>query len=149
MRSIVRWLKLAPAERWRLLGIVCALPIISASLRLTGVVRTRRWLERMSPQAGTREAVEADVEDAQRIAALAAIAGRRGLIVATCLRHALLVYTVLRRRGFSPALMLGVRKVNNSIDAHAWVRLQGVDLGYVEPTHTPFPERNWALSGTP
>ena len=60
------------------------------------------------------------------------------MIAATCLRQALLVHWLLRRRGFSPELKLGVRKQADAFDAHAWVELQGVALGQGELTHVPF-----------
>ena len=142
-RRFARWLELVPSDRWRLLGLMVALPAISALLRLFGVVRTRRWLERVSTNAAPRHADATELQLAERLTKLAGIAGRRGAITATCLRQALLVYCLLRRRGFAPTLMLGVRKLEESFDAHAWVDLQGVQLGQTELAHTPFAVRDW------
>lgn len=143
-----RWMELAAADRWRLLGLMAALPAVSASLRLFGVVRTRRWLERVSAKVTPRAADSAELRAAETLAQLTAIAGRRGAISATCLRQSLLVYCLLRRRGQSPELMLGVRKVDSAFDAHAWVRLQGMDLGQADLVHIPFANRDWSLAGS-
>jgi hypothetical protein len=44
----------------------------------------------------------------------------------SCLRQSLLLGWVLRRR--EPVLMMGVRREGDAILAHAWVRIDGVDL---------------------
>jgi hypothetical protein len=120
-----------------LLLMLACLPLVSLSLRLAGYVRTRRWVERFSPVALPRTATPTDLQSSERLAQLAAIAGRRGAITATCLRQSLLVYGWLRRRGLAPELVLGVRKLDASFDAHAWVELEGVALGQSEIVHTP------------
>lgn len=143
VRRFARWLELTPADRWRLLGLMVALPLITALLRMFGVVRVRRGLERVSRSAAPRQADATDLQAAERLVQLAGIAGRRGAITATCLRQALLVYCLLRWRGFAPKFMLGVRKLEHSFDAHAWVELQGVQLGQAALAHTPFADRDW------
>lgn len=137
-RLYARWRALAAGERRLLLGLMAALPVVAALLRLSGVMRTARLLERMSGNSPPRRADGVDMKDAQRLAQLAAVAGRRGAIAATCLRQALLVHWLLRRRGFSPELKLGVRKDADTFDAHAWVELQGAALGQGELAHMPF-----------
>lgn len=142
-RRLARWLELVPSDRRRLLGLMIALPVIATLLQLFGVVRTRRWLERVSGNAAPRQAGVDELQAAERLAQLANIAGRRGAISATCLRQALVVYWLLRRRGFAPEFMIGVRKLDATLDAHAWVRLQGVALGQSDLAHTPFAQRDW------
>lgn len=141
---LARWLELPPGERWLLLELMGGLPVLSALLRVFGVVRTRRWLERISRNAAPRTAESDDLDSAQRLAQLADIAGRRGAITATCLRQSLLVYWLLRRRGLAPELKIGVRKEQSAFDAHAWVELRGVALGQTNLVHSPFPDRDWS-----
>jgi hypothetical protein len=141
-----RWLELPTGERWLLLGLMGGLLMISALLRVRGVVRTRRWLERISRSPTPRRADFDDLVAAQRLARLADIAGRRGAITATCLRQSLLIYWLLRRRGLSPELKIGVRKELAAFDAHAWVELQRVALGQSDLAHSPFPDRDWISS---
>jgi hypothetical protein len=139
-----RWLELVPSERWLLLGLMIALPAIAALLRVCGVVRTRRWLELSSGNASTQVANSDELESAERLAKLTDIAGRRGALTATCLRQSLVIYWLLRRRGFAPELKIGVRREQAAIDAHAWVELQGVALGQSDLAHSPFPDRDWS-----
>lgn len=144
-----RWLQLPTGERWLLLGLMGGLTAVSILLHAFGVVRTRRWLERNSRNAGTRAARPEDLQSAQRMARLADIAGRHGAITATCLRQSLLIYWLLRRRGLAPELKIGVRKELAAFDAHAWVELQGAALGQTELAHAPFPDRDWLTARIP
>jgi hypothetical protein len=123
---------------------MCGLITISALLRMFGVVRTRRWLERLSRNAAPRGADAEDLQFAKRLTHLTDIAGRRGAVTATCLRQSLLIYWLLRRRGLAPELKIGVRKEQATFDAHAWVELQGVALGQLDLAHSPFPDRDWS-----
>jgi hypothetical protein len=131
------WWGLPGSERWTLLLILVWLPLISSSLRAVGYVRTRRWIEKLSSVKSPRAATDNDLQSSERLAQLAAIAGRRGAVTATCLRQSLLVYGWLRHRGFAPELMLGVRKQEGAFDAHAWVELEGRALGQSEIVHAP------------
>jgi hypothetical protein len=147
MRSpIASWLALPSGDRWRLLGLMLGLPMVAGLLRIFGLVRTRRWLENLSRNKSPRDLSAGDLDAAQRLTRLADIAGRRGAIHATCLRQALLIHFLLRRRGLAPEFKLGVRKQDGSFDAHAWVELQGVALGQADLTHVPFSELGWTSS---
>ncbi len=77
----------------------------------------------MSRHANPRIATETDLAAAERVAELAGIAGRRGVITSTCLRQSLVVHAILRKRGLKPELKLGVRKRDGAVDAHAWVEV--------------------------
>ncbi len=133
------WWELPGSERTTLLMLLVVLPLVSISLRIAGYVRTRRMVEALSPVNSPRVADASDISSAERLAHLAAIAGRRGAISATCLRQSLLLYGWLRRRGFAAELKIGVRKHDGAFDAHAWVELEGVALGQAELAHRPFP----------
>lgn len=139
-RTYDRWLSLSSGERRLLLGLIIGLPLIAVMIHLLGVFRTRRWLERFSSNAATRKADSDNMQKAERLAELAEIAGRRGAIAFTCLRQALMVYWLLRRRGFAPELMIGVRKRDGMVDGHAWVELQGAALNQQNLTHVAFTE---------
>ena len=122
--------------------LLIGLPAMAVAVRLFGYVRTRRWLEARSSRGGERSANPAELDAAERLARLAATAGRRGPINTTCLRQSLLVYWLLRRRGLAPELKIGVRKQDAMLDAHAWVELDGRSLDPVKTaTHQPFAAR--------
>lgn len=122
------WRALPWRERVRLLQLAILLPLLHASLITAGYARTRRWCARLGDGAAQRTATERDIADAQRLARLADIAGRHGLVRATCLRQALVVMTLLCRRGLDARLQLGVQQTGEPFGAHAWVVLDGTAL---------------------
>lgn len=123
------WWALPWRERVRLLQLAMLLLMSHASLVIAGYARTRRWCERLGNAPVRRVATEQDIAAAQRLVELADIAGRHGLVHATCLRQALVVTTLLRRRGLDAQLQLGVQNEGERFAAHAWVDLAGVALG--------------------
>jgi hypothetical protein len=141
-------MQLPAGERRQLLALVAALPAISLLLATAGLVRTRRWLDATSVSRSVRRPSATDLHAAQRAAALAEIAGRRGAVRATCLRQALFLHWLLRRQGLLPVLRLGVRKTDGVFDAHAWVELDGVPLGQSELLHTAFERQDWSRPET-
>lgn len=137
-RALRQWWRLAPADRWRLLGMLALLPVASLGLRLFGFRRMKAFVEWSSPLRAPRPADRADQARAERMAELAAIAGRRGVIEATCLRQALLVHWWLRRQQLAPVLRLGVDRIGALPDMHAWVELDGRPLAQRDLRHRPF-----------
>lgn len=128
-RRLRGWLALSGRERAQFLGLMASLAAVHGSLALTGYVRTRRWVERLSAGGTRRTATSDDLEAARRLAQLAAIAGRRGAVRATCLRQALVLHGWLRRRGLAPEIVIGVRRDGEApLDAHAWVELEGASI---------------------
>lgn len=122
-----------------LLLLAALQPAISASLRTLGYARTRVLMERNSRGAGSSTADAKALGDAQRLAELARIAGRHGLVETSCLRQSLAVYWLLRRRGFKPELKLGVDQIRGALpDMHAWVELQGRALAQPKLRHAAF-----------
>ena len=141
MKEAMQRLAALPAgERLRLLLMMLALPLVSLSLRVLGYVRTVRLVEWLSRRP-RRSAGDDDLREAEALAQLVAITGRRRFVQATCLRQALLVHGLLRRRGLRPELKLGVRREGDGIEAHAWVELEGHALAQQVLDYSPFPER--------
>ncbi len=62
------------------------------------------------------------LDEAKHCVYLVSIAARYGIVRATCLRQALLAFWLLCRRGIFTELRIGVRKVEGSINAHAWLK---------------------------
>jgi hypothetical protein len=46
-----------------------------------------------------------------------------------CLTSALVLYDLLRREGHKPSLVIGLPGSPSTKDAHAWVEIDGVDVG--------------------
>lgn len=130
---------LSHPDRVRLLALLGILQVMDLSLRAIGLRRTQRWLGLNRPvRPHAQPLASTAMADAQRLAELAAIAGRRGPLNTTCLRQALAVQWWLRRRGLDAQLRIGARKVGNSIDAHAWVELDGTPLAQDDLLYTAF-----------
>lgn len=136
---LLGWQRLNWHDRVRIAGLALLLVPVHASLLVFGYARTRHWLERLSTAPDLRPPTPCDITQAWRLAELASIAGRHGLVNASCLRQSLLLYFLLRSRGLAPALMLGVRREGSDMDAHAWVQLGDTALGQTELAHTALP----------
>jgi hypothetical protein len=138
--ALTRWRQLSGAQKKQLVLLAMALPAAGASLRLLGYRRTASACQRMAGQRPVRPATAQDLLDAESLAQLANIAGRRGPLPATCLRQALVLHAWLRRRGLDAKLKIGVQKAAGTVDAHAWVELEGIALAQPNLTHRPFPQ---------
>lgn len=121
-----------------LAGMVVLVPIMDASLKMMGYRKTRQLAECLSSRRSARSATPHDIDQGELLGQIASIAGRRGLVEASCLRQALAVYLTLRWRGLSPKLELGVDRRGARPDMHAWVELGGRRLAQQELRHRTF-----------
>ncbi len=141
-----RWWGLSSREKWTLLRLVILLPLIAFMLRISGFSRSHARLQSWSQPDQFLPPDFLALEQAERFAQLANIAGRRGFLHATCLPQALLVQWWLRRQGLDAKLKLGTRKLDGHFDAHAWVELQGHALAQARMEHVPFAD--WQSGAT-
>lgn len=140
-----RWRALDGRDRRRLLGCMAGLPLMHAGVAVFGYKRMRSAVERWSRHPAPRPANVEEIADAQALARLAAIAGRRGMVEATCLRRSLLLYGWLRRKGLRPQLQLGVPESTvpgAKFEAHAWVELEGIRLLDSDDGYRPFSRKS-------
>jgi hypothetical protein len=138
---LAAWRALNGTDQRRLLGLACGLPVVELSLRRLGAQRTASWLSRAIKPRAIHPPAAAELQQADRLAHLAAIAGRRGVLEARCLSQAILVSALLRRRGLDAVLQVGVRKDAGQLDAHAWVELDGHTLAQAPLQHLPLQSR--------
>jgi hypothetical protein len=143
------WRALSGADQRRMLGLACGLPVVETSLRCIGAHRTASWLSRAIKPKAIHPPAAAELQQADRLAHLAAIAGRRGILQARCLSQAMLVRALLRRRGLDAVLQVGVRKVGGQFDAHAWVELDGHTLAQAPLQHLPLRSRPQSSAALP
>lgn len=124
-----RWRTLGWPERQQLLLSALTLPCIDMLLRAIGYRRLLAWMERITPQAGSKSSAQEGIATGEALARHAAMASSQipGFNT-SCLRQSLLVYWRLRRLGFAPVLQLGIRPLPGKLDAHAWVELDGTAL---------------------
>ncbi len=127
LNSWSRFRRLPACERWLCVQAVPVLLVTIAGLRLFGLRRWQSVLTHLTPPQPYR--VEQDGEAAARRARLVARAVRRAAIHGpcrgTCLAEALVVWSLLRRRGIDGDLQIGVRRSETGVEAHAWVAVQG------------------------
>ena len=138
MSRLARWRALDRRDKRRLLALMLVLPMVHLALALFRYQRVHGWLERASRDRRHIACTPAALADAQRLAELASIAGRRGAIAASCLRQSLVVWWWLRRRGLSPQLRIGALGSGDAFAAHAWVELDGVALAQTDLRHRAF-----------
>lgn len=125
--------------------LAIALPLIDIALRLFGFRRLQGAIDRITPRAGLQPTTPTHLEAGERLASLAAMAGRSiPIFNVSCLRQAIFVYWRLRRRGLGPELMLGVLMRAGQMDAHAWVELDGTALAQPGLAHQAFTTRSTA-----
>ena len=107
--------------------LVFVLPVIGGALHLFGFKRSRDLLGRVASYATPSNRIDdaASPDRARRIARLVGIAARHGPYRATCLRQALTLWWLLRRRAIPAELRIGVRKDASELLAHAWVEYDG------------------------
>lgn len=138
---VARWWALPVSERWIATSAQAALPAIDLMLWLVGYIRLRRALDFLSPLAKPRAADADDLHRADRLAQLVSVVGQEGLVGVSCLRQALLVYLLLRRRGLAPDIRFGVRQGSLAVEAHAWVEVDGHEIGAGSMQHLPMASR--------
>ena len=143
MRRLAKLRHLPPSERRLVLAAVPRIVAFHLALRLFGIERVGRWVER-APAAARRPidpaAVARNVERAAN-----------GLpFSASCLVRSLAIASMLRRRGCDARLRIGVRKDAGALDAHAWVEMHGRPLNalpHVAARYAPLAQ--WPAEGAP
>jgi len=103
---------------------------IDVALRVSSVAKVLECLDRLQPR--TDSVASAPSCSLDRFAAAAC---RLLRIRPTCLRESLVLYGLMRRRGATPRLCLGVKKDGSRLAAHAWIEGDGVPQD-----ETPFVE---------
>lgn len=111
-------------ERRTLLAAMAWLPLFWLGLRCFGLQRLQAWLQRPTA-ASAGSLTRAEIA---RMGALVNSAARWAPIPATCLTRSLLLGWMLRRRGVASQLRIGVRLVQGTLAAHAWVEYEGVPI---------------------
>jgi hypothetical protein len=103
------------------------LPVIHFALFFLGYYRLRDVMEKLIPLHLVEESQSETriLQRAQEIARIVSIAAHHGLYKATCLRRSLLVWAFLRGNGIRGRICFGVRKIEDRLEAHAWVEHNG------------------------
>lgn len=89
---------------------------IELGLRLWPISIVMGWLDGLRPSASRMASTPSYGLDR-----FAAAAYRLLPLSGTCLRESLVLYALLRRRGATPRLCLGVKKERGTLTAHSWI----------------------------
>jgi hypothetical protein len=119
-------------EDWRVLtGALGLLPAVSVGLRLVGLRRMIALCEALA--AASHRGGGDDPRSVARTAWLVEVAAHRCLPRPTCLAKALVVFSLLKRRGLAAELVIGVAKTQRPLEGHAWVELGGAAVVVGDP----------------
>ena len=55
----------------------------------------------------------------------------------SCLRESLVLFRLLRKRGINVRLLVGVRKIGDRLEAHAWIEQDGTPLERTDESYAP------------
>lgn len=109
------------SERAILFKAALLLPLFWLGLRLFGLARFGGWLDRSSAKSPSG----APITFAVTLGRLVNAAANHSPVRATCLTRSLLLRWMLRRRGIDSQLRIGVRLVQDALEAHAWIEIAG------------------------
>jgi hypothetical protein len=122
-----------PASRvWiRRAGTACALARLTALFVVLGLLKPFVPFERLARWAGRRQgSKETAPQDVARAAGRVLRAGRiSGFPDRDCFQRSLLLFRELSRLGCAPVLVVGFRREEGSLSAHAWVIAGGRVIG--------------------
>jgi hypothetical protein len=118
-------------------------------LRFLGFRRWKEFVERRVKRANAG-AVQprTSAVAAQRIVQLEEAAARNLPFKTNCLEQSLVLWPLLRRRGFSAELKFGARKDAGKFEAHAWVELDGEALNNDSEENRGFVPFDGAVAAT-
>ncbi|MCL4294766.1 MAG: lasso peptide biosynthesis B2 protein [Anaerolineae bacterium] len=123
MKQARTFLNLSPTEQQLLIKAALLLGLITLGLRAFSFQTLRRWLTGVARNSIALQ--DTNRPSPERVARVVQAAGRY-VPGATCLPQALAVQTLLKQRGYSSSLRIGVAKgEGGQLEAHAWVESQG------------------------
>jgi hypothetical protein len=131
-----RYRALDPETRklfWRALTL---LPRVALSLRFRGFKKTREVLrKKLSPGCLQQTEKENAAEAVQKTCRMVKAAAHYGFVHPSCLAESLALWHLLQRQSIPARLRIGVRKLPESFEAHAWVECEGAALNQTEELH--------------
>ena len=122
MSKWAKYQSLPVEDRFKLIAYAFLLVLVQIALSWFGYQKVYTFLVSHPRKRDLFPGQEGEsLKVAKHYSYMVSIAARYGLFRATCLRQALLVFWLLRRRGIQTDLRIGVRREGESIFAHAWL----------------------------
>jgi Transglutaminase-like superfamily len=148
-----------PFQRYRVLDpetrelfhrALALLPMIAFSLRLRGFKKTREALQRKpSPDSPQKTAKEKAAEKVQKTCRMVKAAAHYGIVRPSCLVESLALWHLLQRQNIPARLRIGVHKLPNKFEAHAWVEYESSALNQAEGEHQHYAAFDRGFSDLP
>jgi transglutaminase superfamily protein len=124
-RKAETWHSLSTSDRGLLMSAACLLPVVAASLKIVGLQRTQSWLAG-NALAPMRPATAQTRSDVRRAVQIVATAYRLHPVPSSCLPRAVLLWSLLQRRGIAAYVRIGVRyNTQGQFQSHAWLEWNG------------------------
>lgn len=120
-QRIKSFLKLRPMDRRVWIESWLLRPTTGILLRLFGVQRVLAVARRT---VASKPRAPWPIDAVRRLESLVASAEKHGPAKPNCLRRSIVAWWLLRRRGAGVELSIGVRKVEDALEAHAWIELE-------------------------
>jgi hypothetical protein len=115
---------------------VILLPRISFFLRARGFGKTKEILQKkLSSMSPNYQPHHNSTGLVQKTCRMVKAGARYGVIRPTCLVESLALWYLLQKQGIPALLRIGVRKLAEKFEAHAWVEYQGCALNQSEEQH--------------
>lgn len=127
IRKLYTWRSFSKKERSLFLQALILLPVVSLSLRLRGLQRTKTAIASLLNQDISLPP-EAQAPVVAKTTRMVNIATRYSPLWTNCLKKSLVLWYLLQRQGINSELRIGVRKDEGDFTAHAWVEYQGMVL---------------------
>ena len=126
---------LTPRQRALAAKAAALQAVVVPLVRVLGFRRVKSLVAGLAPLA-KKKASDARVDEAAWVAYGVA---RRSRPRASCVPRALVLWALLRRMGVEGIVRFGARKAGESIEAHAWVEVEGRAIGEGESGREEFP----------
>jgi hypothetical protein len=130
-RNIKQFRALTPLERRLFVQAIVLLPLMAVVLRVCGLKRSHRVLERLLPSRESKLGTLSFKHVAlgiRRSLLVLRLARQYGVHEGNCLSRSLVLWSLLRRQGIESDLRIGTRTAGGRFEAHAWVEYDGHPL---------------------
>ena len=124
---------------------------IAISLRFRAINKTNNALHRELSSASIQELLpdERTKEKVQKTCRMVKASAHYAIIRPTCLVESLTLWYMLQEQSIPTTLRIGVRKLSQKFEAHAWVEYEGTALNQSVEPHQHYAAFDQSFSGLP
>jgi len=134
-KAFLRYRALDPQARALFWRAAFLLPRIALSLRLHGFIRTKDSFQKEILRSPVSRPDQHSDQTVRETCRMVKAAGHYGFLRPTCLVESLALCYLLQKQGVPADLRIGVRKISDEFEAHAWVEYAGAALNQPDEQH--------------